>query len=204
MPDRSEYIEVPRRGVTGMAAAAFAIIALLATATQLAAQGLEKGAGGIGQSAVHFYEPSGSYFQLIRDQRGDRTGHSWREAMQRAKRFDYKGRTARLAVVDNRALHRWLVRTFRLRGATWIGLRYWCSYRQLSWVTGDAQPFDDFGAWGSPWYRKWNCDTGNFAYMPVYYTDGTARWKASGPKKAFRYYLVEYPPRGEASDTEKG
>ena len=124
--------------------------------------------------------------------------------MSRAKRFDYKGRTGRLAVVDSKAVHRWLIRSFRLRGDTWIGLRYWCSYRQLAWVTGNKHALSAFGAWHQPWARgaKDYCASESVPFMPIYYNGKTARWQATGSNKSFRYYMIEYPPAKAAAPAD--
>ncbi|GAB4571674.1 MAG: hypothetical protein Tsb008_03090 [Rhodothalassiaceae bacterium] len=112
----------------------------------------------------------------------------------------YADRRGRLAVIDDPKLFEWLLLKFDLRGLgyggnTWIGLRYWCSYRQMTWADGKEHPFSAFTAWGTPWsWDNHTCDNSNLLYMGTYIDGNTMRWKAVGELKAMAYYLVEYPP----------
>ena len=87
---------------------------------------------------------------------------------------------------------------FKPRTETWIGLRYFCSFRKSLWVTGEVAKSQDFQNWDARWYRneKITCDAqrGSMQYMPVYYTASQSgfRWQASGPAKKFYSYFVEY------------
>lgn len=157
---------------------------------------------------VPFYNPaSKSYFQLFDD---NVYPGNWDAARARAASKAYRGVRGRLAVVDSRETHEFLVRTFRLdqrQDATWIGLRYWCSARLLQWE--DALPFAPseptaFRLWHADWSRS-EGDACSHArskkvnFAPVYYrtVGGVTRWQAVGAAKWFNHYLVEYPTGGE-------
>lgn len=164
-------------------------------------------------SAQDFKEPvydpvSKSYFELRNDNGGaPRKPASWGTARLNASKHMYKGRRGRLAVVKTQATHEFLRRNFpfifgnRPTGA-WIGLRYWCKFRRLQWVTGEFFEPGSFGPWAPQWYRvkHTSCSQrGSGAaikgYMPVYYlpTDRGFQWQASGPLKHFTMYIIEYP-----------
>jgi len=154
---------------------------------------------------------SGSYFQLVRDQSGKSgsNGRHWDEAVAAARNMTYKGRRGRLAVIDNPELHQWIlnqwdITTLRGGGQTWIGLRYWCPYRQLAWIDGTEHPFTAYTPWSTPWYRQdgIRCSTTNIPYMGVYIDPRTLRWRATGYKKAHKFYIVEYPARQESTATD--
>lgn len=150
------------------------------------------------------YNPaSKSYFQLFSD--NSYPGH-WMAARQRAGMKAYKGVRGRLAVVDSKETHDFLLQTFKLtkrRVSVWIGLRYWCSARMLQWE--DGRPFEPteptrFRLWHADWSRSDEdaCNmskSGKVGFAPVYYRTigGITRWQAVGAAKYFSYYLVEFP-----------
>jgi|SRR5215468_10164275 len=152
------------------------------------------------------YSPvSKSYFQLFSDNTYPGT---WVAAKQRAEAHRFRGVKGRLAVVDSPEIDRFIISRFGFKHETWIGLRYWCSFRKLQWINGEAfSPADrrKYTNWHAKWYRSDEtiCGTGTLTshddYMPVYYLSiaGAARWQAVGDKKWFKYYLVEYPTKGE-------
>jgi len=158
-------------------------------------------------------ENTGSYYQFVYDAGGGgRTnGVRWEKAFVKAQQMTLRDREGRLAKVDSQELYKWILRRWDLRGLgyggrTWIGLRYWCPYRQLTWTSGEDHSFDAFGAWDTPWYRPdgIRCSTGaNLPYMGVYIEGATGRWRATGYKKVFPYYLVEYPPPPKEAQTSK-
>lgn len=151
-----------------------------------------------------YHAPSDTYFQLVGDV-VNRTGTGkWAYAVAKAERMEHKGRQGRLAVVDNADLHRWIVNTFDFEDQVWIGLRYWCAARMLVWANGREHPSSGFGAWRAIWYRdSWSqCQKNQIPYMGVYYDGNTYRWRATGPKKRFHYYLVEYPPASRPQQAE--
>ena len=153
-----------------------------------------------------YHEPSDTYFQLVSDV-VDRTGTGkWEYAVEKARNVEYKGRQGRLAKIDNAELHKWLVEAFDFDDLTgnygiWIGLRYWCSVRELRWVDGAEHKPGQFAPWERPWYDgKIRCSTNKIPYMGVYYTQRTERWQAIGWQKRFRYYLVEFAPKSNSSE----
>lgn len=155
-----------------------------------------------------FYNPaSKSYFQLFDD---NVYPGNWDAARARAMRKAYKGVRGRLAVVDSRETHEFLLRTFQLTRrevSVWIGLRYWCSARLLQWE--DGRPFapsepEAFRLWHADWSRSDDdacrmTRSSRLGFSPVYYrtVGGLTRWQAVGAGKYFAYYLVEYPTGGE-------
>ncbi|GER06484.1 hypothetical protein GCM10007972_01870 [Iodidimonas muriae] len=156
-----------------------------------------------------FNEATGSYYQLARDV-GLKNGINWETANAKAQRLSFKGRKGRLAVIDTPELSAWLNENFPLNGVgyggnTWIGLRYWCRFRQLSWSNSEVHPFNAFSIWDNPWYYRDEVRCGHPADLPwmgVYIVGDTMRWRAVGFRKVMMHYLVEYPaPQSE--DTAK-
>jgi len=151
-----------------------------------------------------FYDPrTGSYFEL----RLNRVRNLyWRIARKEAASVTYKGRRGRLAVVKDQETLDFIREHFRINGATWIGLQFYCKYRKLMWVTGELQPLGGTTMWAPRWYRnpENRCVTSNMAAMPVYLTpeaDGPVLWQASSRNKTFRSFLVEYPARPAEAKT---
>ena len=144
------------------------------------------------------YNPqTNSYFELRVDF-GYEGGPNWKNAHRSAAALTYKGQKGRLAVVNNLNTLKFVREHFRLNREVWIGLRYFCKFRKLVWVTGELQPLQSPGMWARQWFRKKNvtCRTVNLEYMPVYVTSenfGSVVWQASGPRKFRNGYLVEYP-----------
>jgi hypothetical protein len=143
-----------------------------------------------------------SYFQLV--QYPITKIMEWWDAKQEAETRIFKGVRGRLAVVANKEVHDFLRDRLEAIGETWIGLRYWCEYHKLQWVTGQLLSRQDFSNWHPQWFRDPNvrCNNGlaDGDYMPIYYTssqDGGFLWQAVGPAKAFHAYYVEYPTNGE-------
>jgi hypothetical protein len=140
-----------------------------------------------------------SYFEL-RIGKETRGGLYWQEAQTLATELVYKGVPGRLAVISDAETHSFLARNFDIDAEAWIGLRYWCSFRKLQWVTGDILESGAFGAWANPWHRTdlppcESASTLTTGYMPVYYRPKSRgfRWQAVGSAKGFPRYFVEYP-----------
>ena len=145
---------------------------------------------------------SKSYFQLFELPLAHQ--NNWLFVRRAANSKSFKGVRGRLAVVGNDETHQFILQNFDLSEEIWIGLRYWCNYRMLKW-NGEApySPSDPgrFSAWHAQWYRTADIvcpahEKGEMAFMGVYYRPtgkGAARWQASGPRKAFRRFLVEFP-----------
>lgn len=168
--------------------------------------------------------PSKSYFELytpgkdlkdIEDGLGI-YGLSWGVAKGLAQRQVFKGVHGRLAVVDTEQIHEFLKQTFHPTIAVWIGLRYWCQFKKLQWVTGRLfNRKKDFSAWGAMWdqnavhnyYRlkgqsnPADCSAmhaGLVNYLGVHYwpMDEGFVWNANGHDKHFAALFVEFPTGG--------
>jgi hypothetical protein len=134
-----------------------------------------------------------SYFELRTDLPKP---PQWRTAEAVARSKTFKGTRGRLAIVKDLETHTFLQANFTIHEEAWIGLRFYCSFRKLLWVTGDEHPLKSFKMWAKPWHRsKITCTTENIQYMPVHYLPQHKgfRWQASGPEKYFVSYFVEYP-----------
>lgn len=145
-----------------------------------------------------FYDSrTGSYFEM-QVSKGIRQPN-WNNIRVLAARQSYKGRQGRLAVVRDLETLNFLRETFRFNGETWIGLRFFCKFRKLIWVTGEIQPLNTPGVWAPQWYRNADvrCTNDPIDYMSVYLTEeadaGGVFWQAVGQAKYFRAYMVEYP-----------
>lgn len=150
------------------------------------------------------YNPySKSYFQLFDDNL--RPGN-WVAAKRRAEMKSFKGVRGRLAVVDSKETHDFIIRAFNLtqhKWGVWIGLRYWCVAHLLQWEQGRPYSPSDpskFKIWHSRWSRNTENDcsfteSAKEGFVPVYYrTIGNiTRWQAVGAAKYFDYYIVEFP-----------
>lgn len=164
--------------------------------------GFEAFAQEFGHAQGPTLEPrTGSYFELRIDNLSRiPSGYdhaTWADAERRAASLTYRGRRGQLAIVDDRQTFDFIQSKFRIIHQTWIGLRYFCKFRKLVWVNGKIHPLSENQFWANPWYnnKRITCSNQNFEYMPVYLeTLGKLRWRASGPKKFFTNYLVEYPP----------
>lgn len=180
-------------------------------AQSLANAHMRENANGILTSSIVYHEPSGSYFQLVRDTVTGltRNGVSWSKANLNSASYSHQGRKGRLAIIDSPELQEWLLTRFDFADGPhegiWIGLRYWCSTNMLT--TSDGRIYDrkTFVYWDTPWNRNDGIACGktpNLEYMGIYIARASLRWKATGDKKAYTDYLIEYPPsakdQGEA------
>jgi hypothetical protein len=150
-----------------------------------------------------------SYFELYSPDASDPTKNrvslsgpiGWTKANVLAARRSYNGVRGRLAVVDSLQTHNLLRENFRPQLAAWIGLRYWCNFNKLQWVTGK------FHRWGPVWNhsaktpkddpnQKSYCERrNNKHYFPVHYwgTQYGFFWNANGRHKEFNALFIEYP-----------
>ena len=132
--------------------------------------------------------------------------YHWEQAAAIAARKIYHGVHGRLAVIKTAATHRFIAKHFVLGEPAWIGLRYWCTYHKLQWVTGEIHPLSAFQAWSSPWNvegeartgsrRSPGCEKGHKErFLPVHYwpTKQGFFWNANGYRKAFTSMFIEYP-----------
>jgi Lectin C-type domain len=151
------------------------------------------------------YNPeSKSYFEF-RNDNIITTGGTWIDAYNKARKLVYKGVRGRLAVVTTPETHNFLLKNFKIDDETWIGLRYWCKFRKLQWVTGNILDLGDFAIWGRDWDRQdgtvacQQAGSVRDGYMPVYYLPQYQgfRWQAVGASKKFIRYFVEYPTGAE-------
>lgn len=156
------------------------------------------------------YDPvSGRYFEMVKATPADHIyGHPriwWGTAQKNAAQMVHNGVRGRLAVVDSRHVHEFLLRTFWAQEPVWIGLRYWCQLNRLEWVTGETVKPSDFVAWSLQWAhtggspqdiasRQPNCSSPS-DYWPVHYwpVQHGFSWNANGRIKGFGAYFVEYP-----------
>lgn len=124
-----------------------------------------------------------------------RSGVRWSEAEVEAPRITHQGRRGRLAVIPDMEVHQCISQKLvpNAKEEAWIGLRYWCPYRQLQWTTGDIRAHRKPSPWALQWSRYGTCQT---SFAGVYYTSDTKRWQAVESTKRFRYMIVEYPPEG--------
>jgi len=160
------------------------------------------------QTAYH--AESDTYFRLVSDVVNQTGTGKWAYAVEKARRASFKGREGRLAKVDTADKHQFIVEQFDfddLMGAPgiWIGLRYWCGVRMLTWVDGEEHKAGAFGAWDTPWYAgEIRCEQNDIPYMGVFYDRRSSRWRAMGYKKRFRYYLIEFPSeQDEVADSKE-
>lgn len=145
-----------------------------------------------------FYNPATkSYFGLVDSVNAGRT---WGESARAASKRWYGGVPGRLAVVPDRETHDFILDKFgrHFRDDTWIGLRYFCSFRKLMWTNGKVMENSPAGVWSPQWFRNAETACGGIqpqTYMPVYYvgTVGYPLWQASGQPKRFYDYLIEFP-----------
>jgi len=143
------------------------------------------------------YDPSsGSYFEIIRNQRGFRR---WRDVRAAVNKRIYKGIRGRLAVIKTRATHEFLRKNLGIPFDAWIGLRYHCSTGKLVWVTGDMLKRGvDFEIWHRQlYYEKRNLCGGRIKNLVVFYIIQGRRlyWRISGPEHGLAGAVIEYPTR---------
>ncbi|WP_200341269.1 C-type lectin domain-containing protein [Rhodovibrio sodomensis] len=139
-----------------------------------------------------------SAYQLFRATTPDGSGVQWKEAVNKAPRLRHHGRNGRLAIIPNMRVHACVSEKLlpKAREEAWIGLRYWCNYRTLQWLSGDIRPHEKRSPWAVQWSRYGTCRT---QFTGVYYTTSTKRWQAVEQDKRFRYMVVEYPPVTDAA-----
>jgi len=131
----------------------------------------------------------------------------WYIANRRARNLVHKGVRGHLAIVKSQSVNDFLRETFKPEIPAWIGLRYWCAYNALQWVSGETHKTSAYKNWDAPWrYSALNRGEGDRAppscpthirgnYLPVHYwpvSQGFV-WHANGMGKEFRGYFVEYP-----------
>src|SRR5919106_5250359 len=125
------------------------------------------------ESEIVYNAETNSYFQLIKSPMTEKM--VWAEAKELAESRVYNGNRGRLAVVTSRLVNDFLRDTFgfAIDGATWIGLRYWCEYRKLQWVTGEIHSRTAYSNWHPRWNRNPSieCGRNRISYMPVFYTE---------------------------------
>ena len=144
-----------------------------------------------------YHPDTKSYFEL----RLSPKPIEWQTAKRIAEGLDFKGTRGRLAIIESPKVHNFLYRNFITDEESWIGLRYWCTYRKLQWVDGTVAQPGDFGAWSPTWYRTDGtrpCEAGATkatGYMSVYVRarQNGFKWQAVGSGKKFYLYFVEYP-----------
>lgn len=133
---------------------------------------------------------------------------TWNVAKKMAERRKYHGTPGRLAVVKTRQVHEFLRDRFQPDHPAWIGLRYWCYFKKLQWVTGEVYPVTAFAKWGRVWNEgaiypgqkdgqpAW-CDTENkhSGMHGVHYWSMSQGffWNANGQDKYFSAMFIEYP-----------
>ncbi len=143
------------------------------------------------------YDPSsGSYFEIIRNQRGFRR---WKHVRTAANKRIHKGIRGRLAVIKTRATHEFLQKNLGIPFGAWIGLRYHCSTGKLVWVTGEIlRRGVDFEIWHRKLYYEGRsyCESGLPHLVAFYIIEGKRRyWRLSGPNHGMTGAVIEYPTR---------
>lgn len=130
-----------------------------------------------------------------------RSGVRWAEAQAEARRITHEGQRGRLAIIPNMQVHACVSERLvpKAKEEAWIGLRYWCPYRQMQWTTGEIREHGKPSPWAPKWSRYGTCQT---QYVGVYYTPASKRWQAVEATKRFRYMLVEYPPSKSKSQQQ--
>jgi hypothetical protein len=144
-----------------------------------------------------------SYFELARAvaRGGGGDDRNWESARRSASNRQFKGVRGRLAVVKSRQVNDFLRDTFQPNHRAWIGLRYWCRFRVLQWVTGDRLEPGDYQNWGPVWNqtidpnKRSQCFGDKDSYLPVHYwqVHRGFRWNAISMGKAHRSMFIEYP-----------
>lgn len=116
--------------------------------------------GAVGAEGVNYNKPvynpeTKSYFELHRPKgQVAKVGIAWPEASKIAAGKNYRGVRGRLAVVKTAATDKFLRETFKSSTAAWIGLRYWCGFKRLQWITGEIHGLNKFQRWGTTWNIK--------------------------------------------------
>ena len=149
------------------------------------------------------YNPrSKSYFEMVAfGQKGQASpGRSYGGAMKFAARRKFKGVRGRLAIIRSKETQKFLIRTFKPRGETWIGLRMYCRGRVLFWVDGRRlDRSKDYRNWGRNWFKKGYyvpCNpssSSKYAGIILGNIKGVVRWIAIEPAHYVRRGFIEYP-----------
>ena len=155
------------------------------------------------------YEPdTGSYFELRKvtpgySVRGGAPAIQWPKAQVLARQSTYKGIRGRLAVVKSKEVNDFLRRTFKPDWGAWIGLRYWCKFNRLQWITGEFHERTAYANWDPVWNHEGSPGAARGqpscrrkdTFWPVHYwsVDAGFRWNANGDQKEMRYFFIEYP-----------
>jgi hypothetical protein len=142
-----------------------------------------------------YFAANNSYFELVEFPKW--FGLTWLEAKAQAEQRSYKGVQGRLAVITGENVNDFLRQTFAPARETWIGLRYWCPYLKLQWVTGDFLARTEYSNWHPYWFRDpaSHCAVTEMPFMPVYYTpnDTGFLWQAAAAWKRASALFIEYP-----------
>lgn len=174
-----------RKAIAGLALAVTAIVAGAQTADAK------------GELVGPYWNPASKSYIALMDSVDD--GLTWYEAAEAATTHWHRGVQGRLAIIPNQETHMFITDKFRreMNGDTWIGLRYFCSFRKLLWIDGGILAESPPGIWNPQWFRNKSttCGRSRQTYMPVYYTgaSGWPTWQASGQIKRFYDYLIEFP-----------
>ena len=128
----------------------------------------------------------------------------WIHAAKMAPKKILHGVRGRLAVVNTPQIHEFLRKTFQPAGPVWIGLRFWCRYNKLQWVTGEIHARGNFQKWGRFWNQsagspqprpqRAQCPKNKKHTLGVHYWgvgDGFF-WNANGRFKQFNALFIEY------------
>jgi len=128
-------------------------------------------------------------------------GINWIHAYAQAQTREFHGVRGRLAIVDSLEVHEFLMRTFRPKSETWVGLRYMCLAHKLETSAGRALAKNSFQAWDPNWNQdSYHCNQPEEAkpqdkFEPVAYTpvDKGFRWIVKGWGKEYFAYFIEFP-----------
>ncbi|MAU42112.1 MAG: hypothetical protein CMF31_10890 [Kordiimonas sp.] len=143
-----------------------------------------------------YYNPkTKSYFAMLQ-MPSHYANNRWQNAEAKARSSTLMGTPGHLAIIKTYDTHAFIRDNLKPVKASWIGMKYDCGSKTLSWVDGSDGSKQRFKAWHARWHRtNITCTTQHIPFMPVYYLplhDGF-RWQASGPSKEFFEYMVEYP-----------
>lgn len=155
------------------------------------------------------YDPlSGNYFELRKatpgySGRGGVAAIGWAKARVLASKSVFQGVRGRLAIVKTKELNDFLRRTFKPDVGAWIGLRYWCEFNKLQWVTGEIHDRAAYANWARVW-NHWGSKgvaqaqrtcSRRERFWPVHYwaASDDFRWNANGTGKEMQAFFIEYP-----------
>lgn len=166
-------------------------------------------AEGVKYNQLVYNPETKSYFELHRP-KGQVTaaGIVWPEASKIAAGENYGGVRGRLAVVKTAATDRFLRETFNSSTAAWIGLRYWCGFKKLQWVTGEIHALNKFQRWAATWNIKGRnralssmraecpARAGRTSYfLGIHYwnLESGFKWNANSLNTGLNALFIEYP-----------